>query len=84
MDSGPGRKPTVTDEEILDVFTSASDPVLTTREVADELDLGRRGTLKRLKNLEEEGLLKSKKDSGRNTVWWYPGHTETTPVGPRE
>lgn len=82
MDDGPGRKPTVTDEEILEIFVEADDPVLTTREVAESLPLGRRGTLKRLKQLEERGYVKSKEDSGRNTVWWYPGHTSTKSVQP--
>jgi len=59
-----GRKPRVTDEDLLDVFRSTSDPVLSTAEVAD------RGTLNRLQALEEDGDLESKQIGGRNTVWW--------------
>jgi hypothetical protein len=65
-----GRKPRVTDEDLLDVFRSTSDPVLSTAEVADAVPIKRRGTLNRLQALEEDGALESKQIGGRNTVWW--------------
>jgi len=65
-----GRKPRVTDEGLLDVFRSTSDPVLSTAEVADAVPIKRRGTLNRLQALEEDGALESKQIGGRNTVWW--------------
>jgi DNA-binding Lrp family transcriptional regulator len=65
-----GRKPRVTDEDLLDVFRSTSDPVLSTAEVADAVPIKRRGTLNRLQALEEDGVLESKQIGGRNTVWW--------------
>ncbi len=70
-DEGPGRKPTVTDEEILEVFRAASDPVLTTSEVADELDIGHRGVYQRLTRLAKEDVLESKKVGHGGTVWWH-------------
>jgi DNA-binding Lrp family transcriptional regulator len=70
--SGPGRKPTVSDEEILNVFREASDPVLTTTEVADEINLSRRGTFDRLNRLVSEGTLEMKKVGETGAVWWYP------------
>lgn len=76
----PGRPPEVSDKDILEVFTSSTDPVLTATEVADPLSIGRRGILTRLENLESQGLLRSKDVGARSTVWWYPGHTETKPV----
>lgn len=82
MDDGPGRPPEVTDEEILAVFESEDAPVLTASDVADRLEMGRRGILSRLENLEDNGFLRSKKVGARSTVWWYPGHTSTTPVKP--
>ncbi|KAB1194782.1 HTH domain-containing protein [Haloferax sp. MBLA0076] len=82
MENGPGRPPTVSDDQILDVFKSSADPVLTASELADELDIGRRGVLARLETLEERGYLRSKKVGGRSTVWWYPGYSSTTPVDP--
>lgn len=65
-----GRKPRVTNEDLLDVFRSTSDPVLSTAEVADAVPIKRRGTLNRLQALEEDGDLESKQIGGRNTVWW--------------
>ena len=78
MSDGPGRKPTVSDDEILSIFRNTSDPVLTAPEAAEHFSISRRGILDRFKNLEEEGVLRSKKVGGRRTVWWYPGHTSTS------
>lgn len=72
MSDGPGRKPTVSDDEILDVFRNSSDPVLTASEVADELSLSRRGAFKRLRDLAERGVLESKQVGSSSKVWWYP------------
>ncbi len=74
---GPGRKPTVSDEEILAVFVNADDPVLMADEVAESLPIGRRAVYNRLRSLEEQGTLKSKKTGARSTVWWYSGYTTT-------
>jgi predicted transcriptional regulator len=69
---GPGRKPTVSDDEILEVFRQASDPVLTTKEVANEIGIGRRGTFDRLQNLVDSGDLQMKKVGETSAVWWSP------------
>lgn len=68
----PGRKPRVSDDDILDVFRQASDPVLTTSEVADRVDIGHRGTYDRLQKLADEGVLEMKKVGDSGAVWWYP------------
>jgi len=73
---GPGREPTVSDNEILEVFRDASDPVLTTVEVADAISLGRRGTFDRLKHLSNEGEIRMKKVGETGAVWWYPPKTK--------
>lgn len=65
-----GRKPRVTDADLLDVFRETADPVLSTAEVSDALPIKRRGTLNRLRALEDAGELDSKQIGGRNTVWW--------------
>jgi len=65
-----GRPPEVTNDEILDVFRRATEPVLIASEVADELSIGRRGVYKRLETLYEDGRLGRKKIGGRGTVWW--------------
>lgn len=77
MTNGPGRKPKVTNDEILDVFRSSSDPVLTTSEVASEFDITHRGVRDRLEQLEDNGLLESKKVGAKAIVWWDPEHTTT-------
>ena len=74
MSPSPGPDPEITDEEILDVFRSTSDPVLTTSEVAAEFDLSHRGVRNRLEKLNEEGTIKSKKVGARGKVWWDPEH----------
>jgi len=71
-DSKPGRKPRVTDEEILDVFRAADDPVLSTAEITDRLPIKRSATYKRLASLRNEGRLEGKDVGGRNSVWWLP------------
>ena len=65
-----GRKPRVSDRDLLDVFRSTTDPVLSTAEVADAVPIKRRGVLNRLRDLEDAGELASKQIGGRNTVWW--------------
>jgi predicted ArsR family transcriptional regulator len=78
MSDGPGRTPEITDDEILAVFRSTSNPVLTTAEVASEFDLTHRGIRDRLEKLEKEGTLESKKVGARAIVWWDPEHTTTS------
>jgi hypothetical protein len=69
---GPGREPTVSDDQILEVFREASDPVLTTSEVSDEIGIGHRGTFDRLSQLADEGKLEMKKVGKTAAVWWSP------------
>ena len=64
-----GREETVEDNEILQIFFESEDPVLFTGEVADEIGFSNQGTLPRLHNLADQGLLESK-DGGRSIVWW--------------
>lgn len=66
-----GRKPTVTDDEILALFEQSTDPILTTNEVAQEIGIGRRGTFDRLDQLAEDGAL-MRKSVGSGYVWWIP------------
>ncbi|MUV60012.1 winged helix-turn-helix transcriptional regulator [Halobacterium sp. CBA1126] len=64
-----GRPPDTTDREILGIFSTSDDPVLSTTEVADQLSYSQPGTYSRLAELEEEGLLHSK-DIGNAKAWW--------------
>ena len=73
-DTTPGRKPRVTDDEILQLFRDTSDPVLSTAEVTEQLSIKRSATYKRLSALRDDGQLTGKDIGGRNTVWWIPGN----------
>ena len=55
--------------ETLAVFETAGEP-LTTSEVAERLDLGRRSTYDRLDRLVEHGHLQTKKVGASARVWW--------------
>lgn len=66
----PGPKPTVTDDELLQLFREAEDPVLSTAEVAKQVTLKRRSVYDRLVSLRDDGYLKGKEIGGKNTVWW--------------
>lgn len=74
MSDGPGRRPEITDEEILAVFRSSPDPVLSTGEVASQFEITHRGVRDRLEKLEEQGVVKSKKVGARAIVWWDPDY----------
>jgi hypothetical protein len=75
-DSKAGRKPRVTDDEILQLLRDTNDPVLSTSGVAERLPIKRRATYKRLASLREDGRLAGKQIGGRNTVWWMPEGTD--------
>lgn len=64
-----GRKPTVSDIEILVFFQKSDDPVLVTKEVADYFGLSTVGMVKRLKALRDEGYLGNKRPSNEH-IWW--------------
>jgi len=72
----PGREPTVSDDEIIDVFYQTTDPALSTREVADAIGLGRRGTLDRLQQLAADHYLEHKNLGNKHTIWWHPDALE--------
>ncbi|WP_435347311.1 PAS domain S-box protein [Haloarchaeobius sp. HRN-SO-5] len=66
--------------ETLAVFDGeASGTPLTTTEVADRLDLGRRSTYERLERLVDQERLQTKKVGARGRVWWRA----TVPPGDR-
>jgi HTH-type transcriptional regulator, bacterioopsin transcriptional activator and related proteins len=59
--------------EALDVFTGPErETPLTTTEVADQLNIGRRSTYNRLDRLVDHGHLKTKKVGARGRIWWHP------------
>jgi hypothetical protein len=76
QESTPGRKPRVSDTDVLAVFRSASEPVLSTSEVAAALPIKRRATHDRLRALVESGTL-ARKQIGKSAIYWLPGETAT-------
>lgn len=74
--SDGGRKPRVTDDDLLEVLRLADDPVLSTAEIAESVSIQRRSVLNRLRRLENEKKVDSKTIGGRNTVWWLPDDTQ--------
>lgn len=68
-DDTGGRKPVVSDEKILQLVVESSDPVVTAPELADELPISKTGVYKRLRDLDERGLIDSKK-IGQGKAWW--------------
>lgn len=59
----------VTDERLLLEFLLSPDPAMFTSELAENLPITRQRVGQLLTELEEDGLVTSKKASGRN-VWW--------------
>lgn len=70
----PGPAPSVTPEDVRDVFDARDDPTepLTAPEIADELGCSRSTALDKLQRLAERGDVRSKKVGGRSRVWWIP------------
>ena len=60
----------VSDERILKEFQSSEDAFLTATEIAESLSMTRQAVNRRLKILEQEGKLVSKKAGSRAVGWW--------------
>lgn len=60
----------VSEQDILLVFDSTDDPFMTAKEIADELPITRDAVLRRLKDMEDEGLVGQKKAGARAVGWW--------------
>jgi len=67
--TGSGRKKTVSDVEILREFAICEAPFMHPTELTEPMDMSRQGVYKRLKKLEDDGLLNSKK-TGQTRNWW--------------
>lgn len=60
---------TVTLDDVLDVFEAVEGPVVTSGDVAETLDCSRETARRKLRALEEQGNVASRKTAGR-VVWW--------------
>lgn len=60
---------TVTLDDVLGVFEAVAGPVVTSGDVADTLDCSPETARRKLRTLEEQGHVASRKTAGR-VVWW--------------
>lgn len=65
-----GRKPTVSDKEVLRQIALMPDPVITAPELGERLDMTRQGANNRLTKLEDQEYVKSKKVGAHAIVYW--------------
>jgi GTP-sensing pleiotropic transcriptional regulator CodY len=68
--SGGEYEPEVSDADLLDVFRKSGKPVLTATMVAEEVSIGRKAVLERLRELDGEGVLERMEVGARAVVWW--------------
>jgi len=61
---------TITDNEIIEYFAEASDPVFSAGECATDWDMTHEGARGRLNALVDEGQLQTKKPGSRTRVYW--------------
>jgi biotin operon repressor len=59
----------VTLDDVLSVFEAVEGPVVTSGDVAETLDCSRETARRKLRTLEEQGHVASRKTAGR-VVWW--------------
>lgn len=67
----------VTLEGVLGVFESVDGPVVTSGDIADALDCSRETARRKLRTLEDQARLASRKTAGR-VVWWRVDTGEVT------
>jgi len=60
----------VTEQDMLKVFDRADVPVLTASDLADVLPVGRDTVYRRLRDMNDEGLVGKKEAGARAVVWW--------------
>jgi repressor of nif and glnA expression len=67
---GGTYEPEEQDEDLLKVFRESGKPVLTASMVAEEVSIGRKAVLERLRELEGKGVLERMEVGARAVVWW--------------
>lgn len=60
----------VSDQEILKLFDAVDEAFLTAPEIADRFGVSRQAVNNRLKRMEADGLLESKKAGASAVGWW--------------
>ena len=67
---GGTYEPEVSDDVLLKVFHESEKPVLTAKQVAGQVSIGRKAVLERLRELESRGVVKRMEVGARAVVWW--------------
>ncbi|MDS0295335.1 DeoR family transcriptional regulator [Halogeometricum luteum] len=67
---------TITLDDVLGVFEAVEGPVVTSGDVAEALDCSRETARRKLRTLEEQGHVASRKTAGR-VVWWVVDEQKT-------
>ena len=69
MSDKPGPDRQVTDKDILTELRKHYSPAMNAAEIAEEVSVSRQTVDKRLRDLDDEGLVNTRK-VGRVRVWW--------------
>jgi hypothetical protein len=69
---------TVSLEDVLGVFDAVRGPVITSSDVADQLDCTTEAARQKLTRLYDQGKV-DKRKTGRTVVWWHTGGERITP-----
>jgi biotin operon repressor len=73
----------VTLEDVLGVFDAVDGPVVTSGDVAEALDCSRETARRKLRTLEDDGRVASRKTAGR-VVWWIVDGESTGEIDPAD
>lgn len=73
----PGRPPTVSDEEVVRAIALHPEPVVTARDIHEEIGLTPDGARERLKALCEKGLVRKKEVGASSLVFWLTDEGRT-------
>jgi len=79
MSSTRGRPPDVTASEVLGLLDDLPEPVITSRDVADECGCSTDTARRKLNALEQEGVLASKTFGARSKGWYRPDWESRAP-----
>jgi predicted ArsR family transcriptional regulator len=72
----PGPDPKVQDCEIVQAIIDVDEPVASTTDIANRIDLSNVQIRERLDKLQQEGVLRSK-PIGNSSAWWVANLQET-------
>jgi len=65
-----GRSQRLEDDDFLRAIALSPDPVVTAKEIGQQLNYSTDGARDRLEKLEEKGLVQSREVGARAMIWW--------------